>query len=57
MAQLTEFVLDAFLGFPQDSKNQTTFCEPCIQTLADHVSMCGIMWQIELVSCIFHQPT
>jgi hypothetical protein len=25
--------------------------------LADHVSVCGIMWQIEPISCIFHQPT
>ncbi len=57
MAQLAEFVLDAFLGSRQNSKNQTTIREPRIQTLADHASMCGIMWQIELVSCVFHQPT
>jgi len=57
MAQLTKFVFDAFLGFPRDSKDQTTFCELCIQILADLASMCGIMWQIEPVSYVFHQPT
>ncbi len=51
MVQPTKSVLDAFLSSSQDSKNQTTLCEPHTQTLADHVSVCGIMWQIQLVCC------
>jgi hypothetical protein len=48
---------NAFLGFFQDSKNQTTPYEPCIQALGDHVLVCGIMWQIEIISSVFtNQP-
>ncbi len=57
MVQPIESILDAFSSYYQDSKNQTTLCEPRTQTLADHVLVCGIMWQIEPVSYVFHQPT
>jgi len=47
---------NAFLGFPLNLKNQIAPYELHTQALANHASMCGIMWQTKLVSCVFHQP-
>ncbi len=47
---------NAFSGFLQSSKNQTTFCEPHIQTLANHASMSGIMWQTKWTNFLHFSP-